>query len=99
MTISTEHAEQQSQIMYADIMRQLLESDRFQVFFSTNYDLQRVVDDENKEIVFMVVEVPPEVVIGRLKEKSKEIENQKNKIMPIDSGLTIAKDTDLKKYS
>ncbi len=76
--------------VYADIMSQLMQSDRFNVFFATNFDLKKEVDDEAKTITYLVIEVPPEVVIARLKAKAKEVDDQKNKITSLDTGLTIA---------
>lgn len=51
---------------YAGIMQQLTESERFTDWFSCNFDIQKIIDDENKTIEYRVIEVPVDVVQERM---------------------------------
>ncbi len=56
------------QQMFGLIMMELMQSERFVTFINTNFDIQTAVDHETSEIMIRVVEVPPEVVMERIKE-------------------------------
>lgn len=78
---------------YSEIMRQLMDSERFVNWFQCNFDVHKLIDEEEKSIEIRVLEVPPELVQDRMQqlvvEKMKE-EQEK------DSGIVIAQPDDLK---
>jgi FKBP-type peptidyl-prolyl cis-trans isomerase (trigger factor) len=76
--------------LLADIFKQLLESDRFQQFFEVNYDVKKIVNDEEKSITYMVVEVPPSVVMERLAGKQKAISDEKPKVEVVSPTIQLA---------
>jgi hypothetical protein len=53
---------------YSEIMRQLLDSDRFVNWFQLNYDIHKLIDEEAKSIDIRVIEVPPHLVQERMME-------------------------------
>jgi hypothetical protein len=53
-------------LYFAEIMRQLSQSQRFTDWFQLNYDVRQVIDDEAKTIDLQVIEVPPDIVLQRL---------------------------------
>jgi len=53
---------------YSEIMRQLMESERFQNWFQCNYEIHKNVDMEAKRIDIVVLELPPELVQQRMME-------------------------------
>jgi len=57
---------------HGEVFLQLLQSDRFKQFVELNYEIRRIIDDEEKTITIEVVEKPPEVVIQSLGEKPKK---------------------------
>lgn len=78
---------------YSEIMRQLMDSERFVNWFQCNFDVHKLIDEEEKSIEIRVLEVPPELVQDRMQqlvvEKMKE-EQEK------DSDIVIAQPGDLK---
>lgn len=58
--------------IYSQIFAQLLESERFQRFIQVNYDIQKLVDEEEKTIEYRVIELPPVLAEQRLAELVKE---------------------------
>lgn len=54
--------------LYGMIFADMMQSVRFQNFINTNFDIQQAVDEETKEVIVRVVEVPPEVVAERIRE-------------------------------
>lgn len=75
--------------LLADIFKQLLESDRFIQFFEVNYDIKKIVNDDDKTITYLLVETPPSVVVERLAAKKKEISDEKPKIETIQSAIQL----------
>lgn len=63
---SEDFENQAAQLMYANIMSQLLESARFQNFFHANFDLHKRIDADTKTISYLLVEVPPAVAQHRI---------------------------------
>lgn len=78
--------------LLAHLFKQLLESTRFQQFFEINYDVKKVINEEEKSIEYLVVEVPPAVAVERMAEKHKLIEDTKNKVSQLDTGIVITSD-------
>lgn len=67
-------------LYYAEIMRQLTESHRFIEWFNCNYRLDKIVDEEAKEIEYRLIELPPEEVASRMMELAKQLQEQAPKI-------------------
>lgn len=57
---------------HGEVFLQLLQSDRFKQFVELNYEIRRIIDDEEKTITIEVVEKPPEVVMQSLGGKPKK---------------------------
>jgi hypothetical protein len=53
-------------VYFAEIMRQLSQSQRFTDWFQLNFDVRQIIDEEEKTIDLQVIEVPPEIVLQRL---------------------------------
>lgn len=60
--------EEATLLAYGTIFNQLLQSDKFRMFMDTYYTVQRIVDEENKEITLQVIENPPEVIGKKIAE-------------------------------
>lgn len=57
---------------HGEVFLQLLASDRFKQFVELNYEIRRIIDDEEKTITVEVLEKPPEVVMQSLGGKPKK---------------------------
>lgn len=53
-------------LAYGTIFNQLLLSDKFRLFMDTYYTVQKLVDEEKREITLQVIENPPEVVAKKI---------------------------------
>lgn len=51
---------------YSEIMQGLLQSSRFVNWFQVNFDIHKIIDEEEKMITIRVLEVPPELVQQRM---------------------------------
>lgn len=67
-------------IYYAEIMRQLADSQRFKDWFYCNFRLDKLVDEDAKEIEYRLIELPPEVVAERMMELAKTMELEAPKV-------------------
>jgi len=76
--------------LLADLLKQLLESDRFIQFFEVNYDVKKIVSEEDKSVTYFVVEVPPSVTMERLAAKKKAISDEKPKIELITNDIQVS---------
>ena len=56
--------------LLAEIMKQLLASDRFMQFYEVNYDMKKEVDDEAKTVTYMLIEVPYSVARERIEKRT-----------------------------
>ena len=72
---TSQEAEQEEEAMdeaarwyYSEIMRGLLESSRFTNWFQVNFDVHKIIDEEEKTITIRVLEIPPEMVQQRMME-------------------------------
>jgi hypothetical protein len=67
---STEQPQVPEQILlaYGMVFNQLLQSDKFRLFMDTYYTVQKLVDEEKKEITLQVIENPPEVIGKKITE-------------------------------
>lgn len=64
--------DQDQLIRHGIVMEQLLHSQRFVRFFRINYDLHRLLDEDEKVERWQVIEVPPEIAAERQREMLKE---------------------------
>lgn len=64
--------EQATKEYFAEIMEQLLQSERFVRFFRINYDVQTYIDEEAKTYNTRVIELPPVLASERLKQLAAE---------------------------
>lgn len=78
---------------YSEIMRQLIESERFVNWFQMNFDVHRMINEEEKTIDIRVLEIPPELVQARMQEQIMAKIKQKAKES---SGIVTASPGDLK---
>lgn len=60
--------QEQMLLAYGSIFDQLLLSPKFQLFMDTYYTIQKLVDEDRKEITLQVIENPPEVVAKKIGE-------------------------------
>jgi hypothetical protein len=67
-------------LAYAEILHQLLQSERFQEFFHLNYVVHKEVDEDNKSVEITVIENPPEVVQALIAKKVKALKEMEPKI-------------------
>lgn len=78
---------------YSEIMRQLIESERFCNWFQMNFDVHKLIDEEAKTIEIRVMEVPPELVQARMEDQMiEEMRRQREE----SSGIVLANESDLK---
>lgn len=72
--------ELQEHLKYSLVFQQLLQSERFTRFFEINYDLHKLVNEEEKEVEFRLIELPPEEAEKRLMALMTEhaIDNKKS---------------------
>ncbi len=73
-------------VFAAQVMRQLMQSERFRRFLSINYIIQQHVDDEAKTINIVVIENPPEIAQQLLAEMAtKHAKDHMPSVMPASS--------------
>jgi len=54
---------------YSEIMKNLLQSERFCNWFQVNFEVHKLINDEEKSIEIRVLELPPELVQERMQEQ------------------------------
>ncbi len=78
---------------YSEIMRQLMDSERFCNWFQCNFDVHKMINEEEKTIDIRVIEVPPELVQSRMQEQI--LEKMKEEAAA-DSGIVVVQPEDVK---
>lgn len=76
---------------YSEIMAQLLESDRFCKWFQVNFDVHKMINEDEKSIEVRVMEVHPALVQQRMEQQvAEEIKKQADAV-----GIVTASAADL----
>ncbi|NBU69944.1 MAG: hypothetical protein EBS53_00615 [Bacteroidetes bacterium] len=83
--------EEATLLAYGTIFNQLLLSDKFRMFMDTYYTVQRIVDEEQKEITLQVIENPPEVVVKKIAEFAGEAAKEEASKIQLVEGGTMGK--------
>jgi hypothetical protein len=92
-TASQETMDKAARWYYSEIMRQLMDSERFCTWFGLNFDVHKLIDEEAKSIEIRVLEVHPDLVLARMQDQMKE---EMKKAAKEDSGIVSATSEDLK---
>jgi hypothetical protein len=69
---SQETMDEAARWYYSEIMRQLMDSERFCNWFQVNFDVHKMINEEEKSINIRVMEVPPELVQARMQDQLME---------------------------
>lgn len=66
--IAEEQLEAAQRMYLSEVMKQLTQSERFQRFFSINYEVQTYFDKKDQTFDIRLIELPPELASKRLQE-------------------------------
>ncbi len=67
--------------LHGDVLHQLMQYPRFQMFVNANYDIQQVNNEETKNISFVVMEQPHQKVMENMAELMSKKKEEVSKIV------------------